>query len=321
MPKLTPFWTLLETRPSRAAVMAEWRSIADGCLPVLERLLVPLEEPATAYPDPRGALPMRVVRHRDGSIVAVSREEGGGRLPLSAGDVVLYQVDLRRLRKAVSDALSGLAIARTPLDGHGRCLHVGNWEPKKAAAFPVHILFCTAAAALRQAVTDHVARNGKPGAILMTPTRANWDSDLEALARSHRLMLTPLDEVLSVDGDAFCETPAWEEYLQAFCQMVKLTLPSNFRNRKPIPRRATLTAKVEKVRNALVDYMQSAKDHVFAVQDAGEGTRKLHHLTKSELARLAGLKPYHITRCFQADPQLERLYKMANDPDELMKYV
>jgi len=301
--------------------MAEWRSAAGECLPAVELLLVPLGRPATAYPDPRGGLPMRVVHHRDGSVVAISREEGGGRLPLSAGDIVLYQVDLRRLRKAVSGALNGVAIARTPVDGRGRRLHIGNWEPKKAAAFPVHILFCTAAAALRQAVTDHVARNGKPGAILMTPTRTNWDTNLGAFARSHRLMLTPLDEVLSVDGDGFCQTPAWEEYLQAFCQMVRLTLPSNFRNRKPIPRRATLTAKVEKVRNALVEYIQSAKDHVFAVQDAGEGTRKLHHLTKSDLARLSGLKPYHITRCFGADPQLERLYEMANDPDELMKYV
>jgi len=321
MPRLTPFWTLLETRPSRAAVMAEWRAVANGCAPILERLLVPLDKAAMAYPDPHGGLPMRVVHHRDGSIVAVSREEGGGRLPLSAGDVVVYQVDLRQLRKAVSDALNGLAIARTPVDGRGRRLHVGNWEPKKAAAFPVHILFCADSGTLRQAITDHVSRNGQADAILMTPTRANWDSDLEALGRSHRLMLVSLDEVLSVDGDGFRETGAWEEYLQAFCQMVRLTLPSNYRNKKPVPRRATLTAKVERVRDVLVEYMRSAKDHIFAVQDAGEGTRKLHHLTKSELARLAGLEPYHITRCFWADLQLERLYDMANDPDELMRYM
>jgi len=301
--------------------MAEWRSVAGECLSLVERLLVPLDEPATAYPDPRGGVPMRVVHHRDGTIVAVGREDWTGRLSLTPADVVLYQVDLRRLRKAVCDALNGLAIARTPVATRDQRLHVGNWEPKKAAAFPVHILFCPDARALRREITDLVARRPKPGAILITPTRGNWDTDLEGLARSHRLMLTPLDEVLSVDGDGLCEAVAWEEYLQAFCQMVKLTLPGTYRNKKPIPRRATLAAKVEKVKDVLVEYMRAAKDHVFAVQDAGQGTRQLHFLTKTELARLAGLQPYHITRCFQADPQLKRLYDMANDPEELMKHV
>jgi len=322
MPKLTPLWTLLETRPSRAAVMAEWRSVADGCLPVVERLLVPLDEPATIYPDPHGGLPMRVVHHRDGSVVAVSREEGGGRLLLTAGDVVLYQVDLRRLRKAISDALNGLAIARTPVDGRGRRLHVGNWEPKTAAAFPVHVLFCMDAGALRQAVANHVARNEKPGSILMTPTRANWDADIEGLARSHRLMLTPLDEVLSVDGEGLCETPAWEQYRQAFCQMVELTLPSNYRNKKPVPMRATRATDIERLEKALEQHIIAARDHAHSLCDRGLDPVLLPRPYQKDLVNELHIDESAVSRCLndKRAKVLKMLWDTADSLEAVMNF-
>ena len=40
----------------------------------------------------------------------------------------------------------------------------------------------------------------------------------------------------------------------------------------------------------------------------------------SGLAKLAGLEPYHITRCFQADPQLKQLHEIANDPEQLIRF-
>ena len=142
----------------------------------------------------------------------------------------------------------------------------------------------------------------------------------ESAARTGNMLLVPLSEVVSFEDDGFVETESWEEYLQAFAQMVKLTLPSNYRNKKPNARRASLMAKAEKVRNALVDHIRSARDGVVANMDAGNGLRLVRFLSKTDLAKLAGLSPYHITRCFAADPQLDRLYQIANDPEQLLRF-
>ena len=53
MTNLTPFWKLLEARADRTAVMAEWRTVAGDSLPAVRLLLRALDEPATAYPNPR----------------------------------------------------------------------------------------------------------------------------------------------------------------------------------------------------------------------------------------------------------------------------
>jgi len=320
MPNLMAFWRLLETRPSRTAVMAEWRARADGALRALQGLLRPLKRRATAYPNPRGGLPLKIVRHADGTIVAVDENDWQNRLILQTDDDVLYQLDLRVLRKALCRALSGLHIAKTPVNQAAQCLQIGNWEPKKAASFGVYLLLCASQDVLHQQVLELQHRCTRSGAILLTPTHVNWSDTIEAAARSAKMLLAPVCEIVEFSGDRLAETESWEEYLQAFAQMVKLTLPSNYRNKKPNARRASLMAKVEKVKNALVDHIRSARDGVVANIDAGNGPRLARFLTKTDLAKLAGLEPYHVTRCFDADPQLKRLYQIANDPEELLRF-
>ena len=321
MSELMPFWRFLETRPSRTAVMGEWQTLAGDLLSAIRPLLQPLGKEATAYPNPRpDGRPMKIVRHNDGTIVAIDEDDYQNRLDLKPKDVVLYQSDLRKLRVSLCGSLSCVNIAKTPVDQATHCLQIGNWEPKKAASFPVYLLFCRHRGALRKEMLNLIARFKKPDAILLTPTQMNWDSNLDRLARSKNMLLVSLSEVIQPVDGSFSETLAWEGYLRAFCQMIDLDLPSNYRNRKPIARRAELAAKAEKIKRALVEHIRSAKDYVFASIDAGRGAKLLRFLTKTELARLAGVQPYHITRCFKADPQLIQLYEMANDPEQLIKY-
>ena len=320
MQTMAQLWRWLECRFGRTAVMAEWRDRAEGALCALEGMLTPLERRARAYPNPRGGHPLKIVRHRDGVVVAVDQDDWRNRVDLQPGDDVLYRLDLRALRKALCDALEGVNIARTSVDQAALCLQIGNWEPKRAASFPVYLLLCASRRALRRQVLELQHRSRRPGAILLTPTRVNWNDTIEATARSGKMLLIPICEIVEVAGDRLIETAEWEEYLQAFAQMVKLTLPSNYRNKTPNARRASLMAKVEKVKNALVDHIRSARDGVVANIDAGKGPQLVHFLTKTDLAKLAGLKPYHVTRCFAADPQLKRLYQIANDPEELLRF-
>ncbi|MCK4626404.1 MAG: hypothetical protein KAV00_13885, partial [Phycisphaerae bacterium] len=254
------FWRLLETRSSRVAVMAEWRTIARDSLPAIRPLLRPIDRPATAYPNPRPCgWPMKVVRHADSSIVAIDERDCRHRLNLKPEDVVLYQLDLRKLRTALCELLSCVNIAKTPVDQATLCLQIGRWEPKKAASFPVYLLLCRHRGLLRQEVQNLMARCKSPGAILLTPTRINWDGDLNGLTRNRKMLLVAISEVVEPADGGFQESPAWEEYLQAFCQMVKLTLPGNYRNKKPTPMRAGRTAGIDKLEKADEQHLLAAR--------------------------------------------------------------
>jgi len=314
-------WKWLESRPDRAAVIAEWKQAAGDQMDAVAAMLRPLERAATSYPNPRPhGQPMKVVRHGDDDIVAIDPDDYQNRIALKDADVILYQLNLRSLRSMLCETLDGVNIAKTPVDQCARVIQVGNWEPKKSASFPVYLMMCRDKTSLRHELLQLQARCDRPGAIILAPCRSHWDDDIDLLARSRKMLLVALAEVVEPDEEGFLETPAWEEYVQGFAQMVKLTLPSNYRNKKPLARRAPLMAKVDKVKSALVDHIRSARDGVVANIDDDRGARLVKFLTKSELAKLAGVEPYHVTRAFKADPQLNRLYEIANDPEQLLRY-
>ena len=304
MPSLTPFWRLIETRTSRTAVMAEWQRIAGGCFPAVQPLLQPTGHMATMYPSAKGGL--RVIHHDDGSIVGVHERDWEQRQDLAHDDIVLYRVELPRLRKVISDALTGVQIARTPIDAADVKVHIGNWEPKKAAAFPVFLLFCSTRSLLRQRVTDLATTLPKPGAIALTPTRATWDDDLITLARNHRVLLVAADEVIDVHDDTMVEASGWNEYLAAFCQMVGTTLPANLKNKtKPAKRAPRLTA-IEKIEKALEDHIRSARDHAFDLEQRGRPMALLPRPEQQDLAAHLGLSESAVSRSLN-DPAATKL--------------
>ena len=321
MANLNLFWQWLEVRPSRTAVMAEWRDVADGLFPMIKPMLQPIDRQTASYPNPyQGCQPMKVVRHNDGTIVAIDEDDWENRLELRNDDIILYQINLRVLRSMLCNILDGVNIAKTHVDQATRTLQIGNLEPKKSAMYPVYLLMCQHRYILREQVMQLMVKRKHPGVILLTPSRMNWDNDIDILARSGKMLLVPLSEIIAADRSAFTETIAWEDYLQGFAKLIALTLPSNYRNKKPVVRRAPLMAKVEKVKNALKDHILSARDGVVANIDAEKGVQLVRYLSKTDLAKLAGVEPYHITRCFTADPQLKKLYQIANDPEDLLRY-
>lgn len=323
MTKPMSFWHLVEMRPSRAAVMAEWADAAGDALPAVRPLLHPIGRCATAYPDDRrrGRL-LKVVRHANRSIVAIDEQDWRHRFALNQKDVVLYQLDLRKLRAALCSALSCLSVARTPIDQAAQSLHVGNWEPKKAASFPVHLLMCRNRGLLRTEILERAAVCPKAGAILLTPTRAHWDDDLDMFARSRKLLLVAADEIVEPAGEAWLETAPWEEYLQAFCQMVRLTLPSTYRNKRATPIRGTRTANIEKLEKELENHLLAARDHAHALRDRGREPVLLPRPNQKELARRTGLSESDISRCLndKRATVLKILWERADSLEAVMSY-
>lgn len=323
MTKPMSFWQLVELRPSRAAVMAEWTSFAGDALAAVRPLLHPIARCVTAYPDDRkpGRM-LKVVQHADDGIVAIDAQDWRHRLALKPEDVVLYQLDLRKLRASLCSALSCVNIARTPVDQAARTLQVGNWEPKKAASFPVYLFMCRTPGLLRTGILDLAANCQKPGAMLLTPTRAHWDDELEALARGRKLLLVAAEEIVEPDGDALRETASWEEYLQAFCQMVRLTLPSNYRNKKPAPMRGTRAANIEKLEKELERHLLAARDHAHSLRDRSLDPVLLPRPEQKDLARRTGLTKSDVSRCLK-DPRaklLRILWDTAVSLDDVMRF-
>jgi hypothetical protein len=265
---------------------------------------------------------LRVVHHADGAIVGVSDRDWEHRRELVRDDVLLYHLDLAALRKSISGALSCVQTSRTPIDVTGGRIQVGNWEPKKAAAFPVYLLLCRQRAELRRDILTITAEGSKPGAILLTPTRSNWDDQVDTLAREGRRLLVPLCEVVDVSDGRLAETSAWEEYLQSFCQMVKLTLPGNYRSKKPLPMRGTRLANIEKLEKELERHLLSARDHAQSRVDSDLDPVLLPKPTQTELGQRVGLLPSDVSRCLndRRAVMLKILWSTADSLDAVMRY-
>jgi len=322
MLKAESLWRWVEARTGRTAVMAEWRSHADGDMVGLQRMLTPLERVARTYPNPRAGCPLTVVRHPDQQIVAIDESDWRNRLTLTVEDIILYQLDLRLLRSAICNALDGVNIAKTPVDQAARCLQIGNWEPKKAASFPVFLLLCPDRQSLRGQILELQHRARGPGAILLTPCRVNWTEAAETAARKENMLLMPLSEIVSFEGNGLVETESWEEYMQAFAQMVKLMLPSNYRNKKPTPMRAERTAAIEKLEKEMEAHMLAARDHAHSLHDRGHVPELLPRPLQKDLAKRTGLTTSQVCHCFK-DPRakvLKILWESANSLDAVMKY-
>lgn len=122
------------------AVLAEWERKCEGCAGAIRELLRPTGDLATSYPAPwPGRPPLRVVRHADGSFVAVCDEGRSDRLTLAAPDIALYGVDLASLRSRACDALR-IRTARDRQEPLPGALPVGAWEPKPSVRVPVVLL-------------------------------------------------------------------------------------------------------------------------------------------------------------------------------------
>ena len=323
MPKTASFWEWLEARPGRTAVMAEWYRASDGIFLAVRPLLHPLDRQATSYPNPRShGQPMKVVCHADRTIVAIDGDDWENRLALHDDDVVLYQLNLRALRTMLCDTLDGVNIAKTQVDQAGRVLQLGNWEPKKSASFPVYLLMCQRRSILGEQILQLLAKCKRPGAILLTPSRMNWDSDIDALARSGKMLLVPLAEIIEPDGSTFRETDEWEAYIRGFAQMVKLTLPSNYRNKKPAPVRASRATGIEKLENAIDEHLRAARDHAHSRIQRGQEPELLPKPDQKLLAKQLDMSESLVSRCL-SDPRaimLKLLWDTADSLNGVMNY-
>ncbi|MCC7407746.1 MAG: hypothetical protein IT442_06715 [Phycisphaeraceae bacterium] len=318
MSKLTPFWRFIEARPGPLAVAKEWRDQLGPIYELMRPFLRPTDRRAKGYPHPDPRMPpLRVVCHRNGSVVAVDRDDPEIRIELTDTDLVLFEVNWRSLRAAIATAL-GLEVSRASATPENNVLHIGAWHPKPAATYPVVLVCCTDQAPQQKAVVELTLDADKPTMIL-TSTRGLWTGELEDYCRRRKCVLVPLDEVIEVNGASLVAGEAWRGFLEVFAIHGQIKLPANFSNRRPKRRRGEPAAKIEAIRNALVEHIRRARDHAFAAIGQGREPELLPRPLKKELAQLAGVSDYDVSR-YLKDRQLARLWQIANSLEDVMKF-
>ncbi len=165
---LNQFLQLLENRVDHNAVAAVWRDVLQDA--ALHCYLRATDIRASSYPEIKTGRLLEIVRHQDGNIVGVDENNPNIRMTLAHADIVLYVPDWRKLREHLAQMLA-LETSRTPIPDQIGVLHLGNWEPKKAAMFPVYMVVARSSSDLHKRTLLLVNKCKKEGILLLTPTR------------------------------------------------------------------------------------------------------------------------------------------------------
>ncbi|MBN1436186.1 MAG: hypothetical protein JW936_03855 [Sedimentisphaerales bacterium] len=316
---LKSFLQLLENQVDHKAVNSVWNRATQES--VLYSLLRPTQDLALSYPDDNSGKMLTVVRHAADDIVAVDEANPHLRRKLSRQDIVIYEPNWAMLRKQIADALS-LQTSRTSIAERAEVFQVGNWEPKKAASFPVYLAICRSSGDLRKCLHQLMITCTKDSAIILTPTRQCWQDEMADELKSRNMLLVALDEALAIHDNQLVSSEQWLEYLNAFCAMVKLKLPGNYQNKRPLPIRAKKAANIEKLEKALEAHLLTARDHAHAMVDRGEAPELLPRPQQKFLAKQLGISETAVSRCIndKRATKLKILWDAADDLEAVMKY-
>jgi hypothetical protein len=151
----------------------------------------------------------------------------------------------------------------------------------------------------------------RPRSLLFVPTEpdaADWSIDVSNT-------VVALQSVAGFEGGRFTFDRGY----------VEAALGGNGESAPPkrqIKRRAVRMANIEALRSELIKHIRAAKNHAHDTQDRTGEAQLLPCPAKEEFARLAGVAPYDVTRCFQdeAGSDLNRLWDLAHDLDRLLSY-
>jgi hypothetical protein len=167
------FWQALEDLPGCAESLFDWKDAIGDEFDAAAFLLRKTGRLAARVgcPSPGGIdCPRRVVRHGDGSVVAVCGNQPAecDRLPLGLDDLAVLELDWSKLAEQLCGCL-GIRGDFRAIDGIPRTWQVGFVDVAAGAAFRVNAIFPTQEADLSRVTAKLVGRT--PPFALLLPTR------------------------------------------------------------------------------------------------------------------------------------------------------
>ncbi|MFA5291912.1 MAG: hypothetical protein WC496_02645 [Phycisphaerae bacterium] len=316
MAKLTSFWQLLENRNDRTAVLAEWKQRVSDSFVVVNPLLTPTGGYASAYPHPRSyGLKLRIIKHRNGDMVAICPEDSDIRIPLTKTDIALYRINIEKLRKTLADALS-LSPAQNPVQSASDHILLGKYKPKPAAEFSVYMIVAKPQSFI--SIIKDLCQMPRPF-ILLTTSMKDCSEEARILIDKKASIIVQLDDVIEYSNARIQCTEQWNQCLLVFAQMVNPTGRSNFAN-KPSRKGQKTAANIIKLKQWLIDHIRSQYDRINDQIDNGCDLKKAPILEKQELGKMVGIRPDEVTRAFDAEPELPILLNITYSNDEILRY-
>jgi hypothetical protein len=239
-------------------------------------------------------------------------------------EVRCYRLDLTALRRAVAAALEARANPTPIKDLHSLC-SVGDVSIDQNMTIPVYLMLPATVKLFMRELQDLSLRSD-PGFIVMTSHDAAIDNVTASLIRSKQGFICLLSDAIGWDGQAMSQLSAWQgivdsyraQHLTAIASARGLTVTKPKRSTKK--KRADRAPKIELIKKALRDHILAARDHAFSAHQRGDTPQLLPRPSKAQLAKIAGVQAYDVSRCFKDDPQLAALYDMADRLDDVMQF-
>lgn len=326
MKKTERLWRTLEATPVLSGVRAAWKEIAGEDLPALQPFLRPSADLASTYPCPEpgdDGCPRGVLIHAPDDIVAVCRRTPRSceKLKLSKDDIVIYTLDLPKIAAQLR-ALFGLAGDGTPpVDGLARTLHLGTYRPAAGLAFPVYMSIQNDRDDLAGVIERLAARDAR-SFILIAPTTDLVGPRSAELLRTRGAIALGLADFTQIDKDGklVLEKPV-KEVLKSFPGKAISTPPTAVQ-KKAIKKRASRTAAIDAIKQALREHMRAARDHAYTRRDHGKDTELLPRPTMQQLADQLKLHISSVSRAINdsADREIAILWAAAQDLGQVMKF-
>lgn len=264
-------------------------------------------------------MPLRVVMHGDGSCVAVCDEDPDVRVTVARDELIVYELDARKLRTAAASALEGVTIARTPIGSADRCFRIGYWQPRASVQVPLDLVIVFSAEALLRRVL-----RSEPGmAFLATPTDRFWQEEVRSAAAARKLQLLALDRLIDLGANGgWSATPAWKEHTEAMIETLASGRRGNARPAVRPARRAPRLTAIEQLERALEEHIRAARDHAYDWERRNLPPRLLPRPEQRQLARQLGLTESQVSRALN-DPRatkLKILWDTAESLESVMRF-
>jgi hypothetical protein len=319
MGSLGHLWQRLEAAPADAAPHQEWRALCGDGFACVEGLLEANGRRASVVASPRPNAPdMRVVVHRNGTVVAVCDEGITPRRELTPENYTLLQISPRRLRSAVANAL-GLETSAVSIKGLPGAFRIGTWGVPGSDRFPVMFAAEPEVTTLENTIRAAVLSSDL-GKIIVTPTAQGWSDELREWVEARKGVLVPAEDALESDGSSLIASGLWQGFLDRFVRRHGLNIAAPRRTKPKRKKRADRLGAISAVEKALT---QMARDRVSLIRtrlvDEQGMPASLPRVTKVQIATAAKVKDYVVTRVFN-DPEADsvrKLFARVNDPQAL----
>ncbi|MCL2622893.1 MAG: hypothetical protein FWD31_04415 [Planctomycetaceae bacterium] len=212
-------------------VMRAWENFFKDEFDSLADFLLPTDDLSPRHPGTEASYwqELKVQIEPDGRIIGAPNRSRI-RIELTKADILLHKFDMYRLRKEMCDSF-GLMPQTGEIDQWERTVPWGFWEAEKGAKFPVTLFQGWSGRQFRDRLMEAALNREAAGEIILTANRYEWREDVPDIARKHKLLLVPLDEIIQMEDGKLLPTQEWNEYLTAFCKMVEMDLPSKYRKK------------------------------------------------------------------------------------------